>query len=463
MNSDLRNKLKQKFEKLQIRLENQSVTDKIIKEGASEKDIQHIKNIVKSFISNIESIDEEEIDTLNKELTDFLYNTESTTNISIYHVQIIDTINYLKKCISEIVEDKVNGRIKIKHKNLISKEEFSKRYDKLISLLNTNDKKSNLILYTKKENVPFKLFKNNSSVVILPSTEINYLSTSKENLQEIAFDKKKSNLAAYTPSIIEKLFDNTIFDEIKNLKSELTENSENTKSNELRLNELENDKDKLYGEIKQLQDKLNENEEVYETIKQVYENVSSLESDYLNAKETVLNDIKIQDSYTYWEEQIDFYSKRYAKYLWTAIVLSLLLLAGIFKVDSTFATEAKAEVINKIEVSKDKSINKDIDISTSLTKIDFIKYGFMILLISLAIWVIRIVMKIALSSYHLSIDAKERVIMIKTYLSLMKEGNTLTENDKRIMIESIFRSTNHGIVKDESSVTVTDIISSFKK
>lgn len=53
--------------------------------------------------------------------------------------------------------------------------------------------------------------------------------------------------------------------------------------------------------------------------------------------------------------------------------------------------------------------------------------------------------------------------MIKTYLSLMKEGNTLVENDKKIMIESIFRATNHGIVKDESSVTVTDIISSFKK
>jgi hypothetical protein len=63
----------------------------------------------------------------------------------------------------------------------------------------------------------------------------------------------------------------------------------------------------------------------------------------------------------------------------------------------------------------------------------------------------------------LSIDAKERVVMIKTYLSLMKEGNTLVENDKKIMIESIFRATNHGIVKDESSVTVTDIISSFKK
>ena len=93
----------------------------------------------------------------------------------------------------------------------------------------------------------------------------------------------------------------------------------------------------------------------------------------------------------------------------------------------------------------------------------FLHYGFLILLSSMAIWFIRILMKITLSNYHLSIDANERVIMIRTYLSLIQEGASYDEKDKKVILDNIFRPTNFGIIKDESSVTVTDIISSFKK
>lgn len=132
-------------------------------------------------------------------------------------------------------------------------------------------------------------------------------------------------------------------------------------------------------------------------------------------------------------------------------------------VDKQFVSEINSVNQEKVEKDIESKKDKKTDHSLTIKSADLIKYGFIILLISLTIWIIRIVMKIALSNYHLSIDAKERVTMINTYLALMKEGNTLEENDKRIMIESIFRQTNHGIIKDESSITVTDIISSIKK
>jgi len=83
-------------------------------------------------------------------------------------------------------------------------------------------------------------------------------------------------------------------------------------------------------------------------------------------------------------------------------------------------------------------------------------YHFLIILFTtIIIWFMKIIVKLMLSNYHLSIDANKRVIMLKTYLLLLKDG--------KVILDNIFRQTNHGIIKDETSVTVADIVSSFKK
>ena len=459
MNVDLLVALENNIEALFNRIKNQSVRDFVLKNGINEGQILSFEKLIKFASKNVSSIkyyfDEHKINKLNSTILQFLENTKNQTNINFYIVEIIDSINLFSKYITEFMKLKIEDN-DVEH---ISKSEFQERYKKLINCLKRQNEQSNLILYTSKDNKPFKLYKNNDTLIILPSTANNYLSITKDQLTKIAFGEKESNLASYTPSIISKIIDNTIFDEIKN--DDIID-SFILNSNEHKIELLEEDKNKLYGEIKQLEDKFNEQKELFEKVSLMYEKSSSLEEDYANAKETVLNDIKVQESYKYWEEQIVFYSKRYLNYLKIAILSSLVLLSCIFFIDKKFAIEAKAEIVKEVKNVdlKDKKLD---EVKNSVLGIDFIKYGFMILLISLAIWLIRIVMKIALSSYHLSIDAKERVIMIKTYLSLMKEGNAVSENDKKIMIESIFRTTNHGIVKDESSVTVTDIISSFKK
>jgi hypothetical protein len=53
--------------------------------------------------------------------------------------------------------------------------------------------------------------------------------------------------------------------------------------------------------------------------------------------------------------------------------------------------------------------------------------------------------------------------MIRTYLSLLKEGESFEKEDKKVMLDNIFRPTNFGIISDETSVTLTDVISSLKK
>lgn len=91
-------------------------------------------------------------------------------------------------------------------------------------------------------------------------------------------------------------------------------------------------------------------------------------------------------------------------------------------------------------------------------------YFLMIFASSSAFWIIRITVKIALSNLHLSEDAHERVVMIYTYLSFVQKGQLDDEKeDKKLILSSLFRPSNIGIIQDESSVTVADIITAFKK
>ena len=136
---------------------------------------------------------------------------------------------------------------------------------------------------------------------------------------------------------------------------------------------------------------------------------------------------------------------------------------------------------NQTNINKQIEITTDINTTTKVQKInendnksqekpnpcdfDYSKLAWYILMIfasSSAFWIIRITVKIALSNLHLSEDAHERVVMIQTYLSFVNEGQ-INENDKNLILSSLFRPSNIGIINDESSVTVADIITAFKK
>ncbi|PLY09134.1 MAG: hypothetical protein C0626_08985 [Arcobacter sp.] len=414
--------------------------------------IENFSNTINSLINKAKKgdIDTDLANELYSKLNKLKSMLSSNTNISAYKIDIVDIMNDF---ITKYTDTQTIN---------ISEDEFSKRYDKLISLLNETSEESNLTLQTKAKNKPFKVYKSkNNAIIFIGGEEKTDMSVSKEKFINIAFHDMLPQYGSYEPIIIEKIIDNTIFNELD--VNDLINNFKNSSTEGERLRKLEDDKLKLTGKITELEEKLDSNKELFDSVKNLYENASSLEEDYKNAKDTVLSELRVHASTEFWEDQINFYSKRYIIYLSIAIIASLILVFSILEIDTGFALEAKAEIIKTIEVSN-PNVQKDSEtLSNSLFNIDLIKYAFMLLLISLTIWIIRIVMKIALSSYHLSIDAKERVTMINTYLALMKEGNTLEENDKKIMIESIFRQTNHGIIKDENSVTVTDIISSFKK
>jgi hypothetical protein len=68
---------------------------------------------------------------------------------------------------------------------------------------------------------------------------------------------------------------------------------------------------------------------------------------------------------------------------------------------------------------------------------------------TLGIWAVRLIVRIFLSHTHLATDASERVVMVKTYLALLEGDKLPSDDDRKLILQTLFRSASDGIVKDE--------------
>jgi len=66
---------------------------------------------------------------------------------------------------------------------------------------------------------------------------------------------------------------------------------------------------------------------------------------------------------------------------------------------------------------------------------------FLVLLVPgfFAVWVLRILLKVALSNLAIADDARHRVTMVETFLSLMEHTDKLDEADRILMLQALFR------------------------
>jgi Family of unknown function (DUF6161) len=67
----------------------------------------------------------------------------------------------------------------------------------------------------------------------------------------------------------------------------------------------------------------------------------------------------------------------------------------------------------------------------------------------LGVWAVRLIVRMFLSHGHLAADAAERVVMAKTYLSLTEAGKTLSDEDRKLILQPLFRPASDGLIKDE--------------
>ncbi len=75
----------------------------------------------------------------------------------------------------------------------------------------------------------------------------------------------------------------------------------------------------------------------------------------------------------------------------------------------------------------------------------------LLLLAGAVTWPLRLLAKLTMSNVHLSADATERAVTIMAYLALLKESNAIAEEDKKIVLATIFRTAATGIVHDDGA------------
>lgn len=87
--------------------------------------------------------------------------------------------------------------------------------------------------------------------------------------------------------------------------------------------------------------------------------------------------------------------------------------------------------------------------------LDMVKNTALLTVITgVAIYILRITVKLSMSSFHLSRDAKEREQLTYFYLSLMKD-NGITEKERALIINSLFSRSDTGLLKGDSAPSMT--------
>lgn len=79
------------------------------------------------------------------------------------------------------------------------------------------------------------------------------------------------------------------------------------------------------------------------------------------------------------------------------------------------------------------------------------KLGGLFVVATLSVWFVRILVRIFLSHVHLGSDAAERVTMVQTYLALVRRGQGPKDEDRQLILQTLFRPAVTGIVKDDAA------------
>ncbi|MGY5774592.1 DUF6161 domain-containing protein [Vibrio antiquarius] len=196
------------------------------------------------------------------------------------------------------------------------------------------------------------------------------------------------------------------------------------------IQEAEENKDTFVNRVEtDLQEAINLNSKRYES--QIEELNTKLESEKQKAKEKISNfvesyksEIQLKAPVSYWEDNKKFHRKR-AKYFGIAC---LIIAPFIF----ALITWVGWEVL-------------------STDSIVWGKIGVIVFATSLAVWLIRILVRMYLSHNHLELSSQERIIMTKSYLALLSEGGASSPEERQLVLQSIFKPSATGIISDDAA------------
>lgn len=156
--------------------------------------------------------------------------------------------------------------------------------------------------------------------------------------------------------------------------------------------------------------------------------LQSAKTDLENLTKTYDDNLALHASVRYWgiqQKSHNTKAKNFAIALGvaTVIVLATIILFSIYGLDKPF---------------------KEVAVSRFITAAAITTFG---------IWIIKIVGNIFMSHLHLATDAQERRTMIHTYLALTRKGQGPKDEDRQLILQTLFRPSTTDMVKNDQGPT----------
>lgn len=139
----------------------------------------------------------------------------------------------------------------------------------------------------------------------------------------------------------------------------------------------------------------------------------------------------------YWQELEKEYSKKGSWWLAASIVFALLIVGALITV-LALLPNMFSEDSHWFDIFKNSAI--------------------VTVVATIAIYILRLFVKLATSSIHLSRDAKERNKLTYFYLALI-EGKAVTEKERAIILNALFSRSDTGLLKGDSAPTMSATLS----
>lgn len=233
------------------------------------------------------------------------------------------------------------------------------------------------------------------------------------------------------------------------------------------------EQENLQGEFVKLEDGVKKLNSVSTTQQGERENsfellMETFKADMVALKQYYSNELSMLQPVQYWKNR----RKKHSIFVYVSGIVSIVLASMFFfgfitivdtsAIDTSILSSIK-EKYESTQLANESISEKVVAVPKTnelVTKSDGIfRITILLLYTTIGFWFLRISTKIFLSNLHLRADADERVTMMEVYLSMMKENHLPDSKDRALILNSLFRSSATGYIKEDGPVGVADIIS----
>ena len=179
----------------------------------------------------------------------------------------------------------------------------------------------------------------------------------------------------------------------------------------------------------------------YKDINDKFNNIQTNSDNFFTQQKKRIEDLenlyadklRLEKPAEYWQKMYQVYQKKGNIWMWTSSVIAIILVISL-----ALFVAFMPNFINE-----------------NSYWFDIIKNSAVLSIIAgIGLYVLRMCFKMAMSSYHLSRDAKEREQLSYFYLALVHE-KAITDKERALIVNSLFSRSDTGLLKGESTPTMS--------